>query len=63
MSQVGKKYEVRKGGGGINIVFGQLYTPLLLCLVQLQAAVLANVAMITWATGTIYVTEEWLLNI
>jgi hypothetical protein len=28
MSRVGEKYEVWKGGGGINIVFGQLYTPL-----------------------------------
>jgi hypothetical protein len=25
---VGEKYEVRKGGGELNIVFGQLYTPL-----------------------------------
>jgi hypothetical protein len=25
---VGKKYNVRERGGGKNIVFGQLYTPL-----------------------------------
>jgi hypothetical protein len=30
MSRVGKKYEVQKGGGGIKIVFGQIYTPLAL---------------------------------
>jgi hypothetical protein len=34
MLRVGKKYEVRKGGGGINIVFGQLYRPLLSCTVN-----------------------------